>query len=122
MSTGSSCFLLLVLVSDSGSILSRNVYQRSKLRSLSESDSLSNEMVLTAAVEGKKDETEEEILAHESLAELQSIKTANESVDDNDDDDATVCDFEGRQMKQDRDSLRIEDDRAFIGTNDFIHI
>lgn len=94
------------------------------MRSLSESGSLSDEMVLTAAAEGRKDETEEEILARESLAELHSIKTANEGVDDDDDNDdgGTVCDFEGRQMKQDRDSLRIEDDRAFIGTNDFIHI
>lgn len=88
---------------------------------MSESGSLPDEILLTAAVEGRKDETEEEILALESLTELQSIKTANESVDD-DDDGATVCDVEGRQMKQDRDSLRIEDDQAFIGTNDFIHI
>lgn len=80
-------------------------------------------MVSTVAVEGKKDETEEEILAYESLAELQPIKTTNESVDDDDDDGATVGDFEGgRQMKQDRDRLRMEDDRAFTGMNDFIHI
>lgn len=92
--------LYVVLASDSGSGSSRGICQRPKFKSLSESNSYSKDIILT-------EEDEEKGISEEGIGEENLTAETTDGIVDDDDD--------RRKMKQDRDSLQIEDDEAFNG-------